>query len=346
MLFSEITGHNKIKDILIRSANAERVSHAYLFEGPSGVGKLSMARAFAMRLICENPVEDDSCGKCPSCSRYESQNHPDICEVTNQFYDPGRKSTDILVDTIRKMKSDVYIKPFLASRKVYIIPKADTMNLYAQNSLLKVLEEPPEYCTIILLAENSNSFLPTILSRATQLKFYPLSDTEVEGYLLQNFGNFEVEKISLAAKMCGGSIKKARELLESCELQQLREELLNCFFALFEGRRKTIYDFSLFLRQNKDEIDFLMNVIREILRDILYIGQTDDHKKIKNIDKTVRLKKLSEHIKPRNALRMLEILLKYDDYFSKNIGYGIISQCLSLELWEVINDRGYRSKIQ
>ena len=345
MLFSEITGHNKIKDMLIRLAESNRVGHAYLIEGPYGVGKLSVAKAFAKRLICEDPQSGDSCGKCGGCSMCDSQNHPDVCIVTNQLYDQSKKSTDILVDTIRKMKNDVYIKPFLASRKIYIIPKADTMNLYAQNSLLKILEEPPAYCTIILLAENINAFLPTILSRVVALKLYPLSDMEVEGYLQKNFGNVGGEKIALATKMCGGSIKKAIELLGNTDLQQLRDEFLDHIFALFEGRRKGIYDFSLFMRQNKDKVDFLMDIMRGVFRDILCIKQTGEFGEIVNIDKRVKLEKLSAQIKAKNALRMLEILFKYSDYFSKNIGYGIISQCLGLELWEAINDRGYRSKI-
>ena len=345
MLFSELPGHNKIKDILLHTAANNRIGHAYLFEGPSGVGKINFAKAFAQRLLCENPIHAEACGKCPSCSRCESGNHPDLSIVTNQLYDPTKKSTDILVETIRKMKSDVYVKPFLSTRKIYIIPKADTMNLYSQNSLLKVLEEPPGYCTIILLAENSNSFLPTIRSRVSEIKFYPLSEEEVECELSKIFHSADAEKIKLASKMSGGSLTMAKQFVEDEDKNLLRDELLNAVFALWEGRRKAIYDFSLLLKKNKDQIEFLMSIMRDLFRDILYIKQTNDSKGIINLDRRIKIEKLAENTTQKTSLRLIEIFLKYSDYFSKNIGYGSISQCIGLELWEAINDRGYRSKI-
>ena len=161
--FSDIAGHERIKNVLVRSFEDGHVGHAYIFEGCRGIGRLSAAKAFAQLLMCENPADGEVCGRCKSCAMAESENHPDIQIVTNQLYDSTKKSADILVDTVRCMKRDIYIKPYCAERKIYIVPRADTMNVHAQNSLLKVLEEPPEYCTIILIAENSNQFLPTIL---------------------------------------------------------------------------------------------------------------------------------------------------------------------------------------
>ena len=345
MLFSEVIGHSKIKDVLTRSVNSKRVGHAYIFEGQSGVGRLSAAKAFAQRLICESPSDTDSCGVCKACSQHRSGNHPDVQIVTNQLYDAGKKSTDILVDTIRSMKRDIYIKPYAAQRKVYIVPKADTMNLYAQNSLLKVLEEPPEYCVIILIAENSNAFLPTILSRAPVLKFYPLSENEVKEYLVNNCSEPDIDKIDLVSKMCGGSIGKAKVLLENSEILQLRDELLEHIYSLSGNRRKSIYDLTLLLKQNKDDVDFLLNVMQGLFRDLLYIKKTKSVEYITNSDKKVKIQKIADLLGERTPLALLEIVFKYSDYFAKNISYGLNAQCLSLELWEAINDRGYRSKV-
>ncbi|MBR5155652.1 MAG: DNA polymerase III subunit delta' [Clostridia bacterium] len=345
MLFSEVFGHNKIKDVLIRGANSGRVGHAYIFEGPQGVGRLSMAKAFAMRLMCENPNDDDSCGICKTCSQCMSQNNPDLRIVNNQLYDPSKKSTDILVDTVRNMKREIYIKPYAAERKVYIVPNADTMNLYAQNSLLKVLEEPPEYCTIILIAENSNLFLPTILSRAPILKFFPLAENEVREYLAKSSIECDADEIDIAAKMCQGSIGKAKELLEDSETGDLRNALLDSIFALVGERRKGIYELMLLLKQNKDEFEFLVNVMQSVFRDLIYVKNIENHPEITNGDKWIKLQKFADSIGRECPIRLNEILFKYSDYFSKNISYGLIAQCLSLELWEAINDRGYRSKI-
>ncbi len=345
MLFSEVFGHNKIKDVLIRGANTGRVGHAYIFEGTQGVGRLSTAKAFAMRLMCEDPKGEDACGVCKACSQCMSGNNPDVRIVTNQLYDQSKKSTDILVDTVRNMKREIYIKPYAAQRKVYIVPGADTMNLYAQNSLLKVLEEPPEYCTIILIAENSNMFLPTILSRAPILKFFPLSEDEVRKYLAHRSNEIDADKIDIAAKMCQGSIGKAKELLENSEADSLRSELLDSIFALRGNSRRGIYDLTLLLKQNKDEFEFMESVMQGLFQDLIYIKNMESPDNITSGDKLIKLQKFADSIGKRCPVRLNEILFKYSDCFSKNISYGIIAQCLSLELWEAINDRGYRSKI-
>ncbi len=345
MRFSEIIGHNRIKEVLTSGVKSGRVGHAYIFEGPEGVGKLSMAKAFASLLLCENSQNGDACGVCKSCSQCMSDNHPDMVVVTNQLYDKSKKSADILVDTIRNMKRDVYIKPYASERKIYIIPKSDTMNVFAQNSLLKVLEEPPAYCTMILLAENSNSFLPTILSRAPVLKFYPLDEALIREYLVKDCDFDDTDRIDLAAKMCQGSIGKAKELLENTDAAELRSELVNSIAALSEGRRKSIYDLVLVLKNNKDEQEFIMDVMQSVFCDLMYIKKTKMGEKIVNSDKKTIINKLAASVSDKTPLRLLEILLKYREYFSKNISYALSVQCLSLELWEAINDRGYRNKI-
>ena len=86
MLYKEVLGHNKIKDILTRAQSEARVGHAYIFEGPSGVGKLNMAKAFANHILCESPSKDDSCGVCKACSSCTPGNHPDVVVVTNEHY--------------------------------------------------------------------------------------------------------------------------------------------------------------------------------------------------------------------------------------------------------------------
>ncbi len=346
MMFSEITGHDRIKQVLVGAVRSGRIGHAYIFEGKQGVGKLSVAKAFASLIMCEAPARGEACGVCKSCAQSKSGSHPDVRIITNQLYDSSKKSTDILVDTIRNMKQEIYIKPYVADRKIYIIPNADTMNMYAQNSLLKVLEEPPEYCTIILLAENSGSFLPTILSRAPILKFFPLDETEVIEYLVKNCGEEDLEKLEVAAKMGEGSIGRAKAILENEETSALREELLGLIFALCGGRRKSIYDLTLFLKQNKDDIDFITDVMRGLFCDLLYLKNKNKEGSLTNSDKLARLRNMAERLSQKTPVLLLEILFKYSDYFSKNISYGLLVQCLSLELWEVINDRGYRRKVQ
>lgn len=336
-MLSAVLGHNKVKNVLTVSANENRVGHAYIFEGPRGVGRQTMAKEFAKLLLCENPDGGEPCGVCKNCTMCASGNHPDLQIITNQLYDEAKKSTDVLVDTVRNMKKDIYIKPFSSERKIYIMPNADTMNVYAQNSLLKVLEEPPDYCTIILIAENSNLFLPTILSRAVPLKFYPLADSLIADYLKSAYPNLDEQSVALAA-MSGGCIGRAKELAESDEVIKLRDELYQRISALAGKGNRSIYDLMLFLKHNKDDAKLIMDMMQGLFRDIMYAKQSDEGYGISNLDKLSDIKRMGDKIREGAPVKLLEILMKYNEYLSRNISYAQIAQCMSVELWEAIND--------
>ena len=343
MLYSEVLGHNKIKDILTRARSEARVGHAYIFEGPSGVGKLNMAKAFANHILCESPNLEDSCGVCRACSSCASANHPDVVVVTNEHYGIVKKTNNLAVDTIREMKNDIYIRPYLSDHKIYIVPYAETMNSFAQNSLLKVLEEPPAYCTIILLVENSNKLLDTVLSRSQILRFYPLDPWEICGYLMKKNADADKNRIELASYMCGGSLGRALEILENDELFELRSEALDLLFSLSNEKRKCISDFTVFLKENKNEFEFVLNIIQGVFRDLLYIKKTGNQNEVLNKDRIKNIEKLADSISEKTPLLLMESLLKHRSYQQMSMSFGLIAQNFSLEVWEAINDRGYRS---
>lgn len=343
MRFSEIYGHDKVKNVLQKAAAEERIGHAYIFEGQKGVGRMVSALTFAQLLVCENAENGISCGKCKNCSMADSLSHPDIRVITNQLYDEKKKSTDVLVDTIRSMKQEIYIKPYMAKRKIYIVPAADTMNVYAQNSLLKVLEEPPEYCTIILIAENSNMFLQTILSRAVLLRFEPLAKSLVEDYLCKKIEGMTPETARVKACMSGGSIGRAIELASDSKADGLRRETMNNIMLLAENNFKGLYDAVLFFKRNKNEIDFIMKIMQDFFRDLLCLHGTKSVQGIMNSDMQGELMRLDGMVSDAAPVRMLEATLKYSDYFSKNLSHALTVHCMVTELWEAIHDRSYRS---
>ncbi len=343
MLFSEIYGHDKVKNVLQKAVADKRIGHAYIFEGQKGVGRMTSALAFAQSLVCEESHDGAACGKCKSCSMAQSLSHPDIRIITNQLYDEKKKSTDVLVDTIRSMKQEIYIKPYMAKRKVYIVPFADTMNVYAQNSLLKVLEEPPEYCTIILIAENSNMFLPTILSRAVLIRFEPLARKVVEEYLCKNIEGMDAETAQIKACMSNGCIGRAMELALDAGADELRRETVRNIMLIAENGYKGFYDAVLFLKRNKNDIDFIMQVMQSFFRDLLCLCGTRDLDMIMNIDMKERLVRMCEVVPPAAPVQMLETILKYRDYFSKNLSHALTVHCMATELWEATHDRSYRS---
>ena len=143
-MFENIVGHQKQKEILSKSLENGNISHAYLFFGNSGIGKFKLACEFAKKILNTENLN----------------NHPDF-KVISKMSD----KKDILVEQIRKeLIDDVYIVPATGERKVYIINDAESLNIASQNTLLKTLEEPPKYITIILVSSNISAFLTTILS--------------------------------------------------------------------------------------------------------------------------------------------------------------------------------------
>ncbi|MEG1880472.1 MAG: DNA polymerase III subunit delta' C-terminal domain-containing protein, partial [Oscillospiraceae bacterium] len=299
----------------------------YIFDGKSGVGRYTTAQAFAHDFI-----------------GIESDYHPDIITVTNQLYDDTKKQTNLLVDTIRCMKKDVYIKPYSAEHKFYIIPNADSMNIEAQNSILKVFEEPPGYCTIILISENLNLFLPTIISRATTIHFQPLPTMEVEEYLI-NYANVDKNIAVSKAIMSGGSIGSALNLLDNPELDEIRNTTIEHIFSLSKIDNKNMYDFINFLKKNKENINFILGILSSCFKDILHIKHCGTNTEIINIDKKSELKHFSNKISENAAFAFCAITTKYERVIKTNANYPITMLCMVMEYWEEIHDRNYRSTI-
>ena len=330
MRWQNIVGHEKVKQLLRGSTESGHISHAYIFEGPSGVGRMTTAKAFAEEIVGAG-------------GSFNAENHPDIIVVTNELYNSSKKQANVLVDTIRSMKADVYIKPYMSDRKVYIIPNADSMASPAQNSLLQVFEEPPEYCTIILIAQNSNSLLPTILSRASLIRFLPLETKKIEKYLKEKKGIEDSLAKSISA-MSGGSIGEAIALLEDSEASALRAEVIDHLIKMYDSGHRPLYDFIKFLKQKKASIKLILNIMEGWSSDVVRLkfglaeGET-----ILNADKETELKEACSRITRGAAFRFEEIVAKYSLEIARNTNYPIAVQCMAMEYWEEIHGRNYRS---
>ena len=203
MYFSDIIGHEKVIANLINLVKTGKVGHAYIFTGAEGTGKLKTAKAFASALMCEQ-FDGDSCGVCKNCHLTFGNAHPDVKVVDYSMESDGKVKASISVDAVREFKTDVYLKPFYSGRKVYILDNADKLTVEAQNALLKIFEEPPEYTTVILICHNISKILSTILSRAVLVKFPALKPEELEIYLEKYYNNTDNKKIH--SRISNGSI--------------------------------------------------------------------------------------------------------------------------------------------
>ena len=201
--FQDILGHETIKEHFKKAIAVHKVSHAYILAGEAGMGRKSLANAFALTLLCEKG-QTEPCLECHACKQVLSGNHPDLIYVTHE------KPASIGVDDIREQINDtIQIRPYSANYKIYIVDEAEKMTVQAQNALLKTIEEPPAYAVIMLLTTNPDGFLPTILSRCVQLKLKPLPDSIIRSYLTEKMGVSE-SKSELYAAFARGNLGKAK----------------------------------------------------------------------------------------------------------------------------------------
>ncbi len=161
-------GNTKVVSEITNIIKNKSFGHAYLFSGIDGIGKFILAKEFAKSILCLDS-DETYCGKCDSCIKFEAS--PDFVVVEPE-------EGLIKVDVIRQLIENVMLKPTVSSRRVFIIRDAECMNTHAQNALLKILEEPPQYATIILTTANKEMILKTIKSRCTTFEFGKLKDDE------------------------------------------------------------------------------------------------------------------------------------------------------------------------
>ena len=190
MSFNDIFCQDKAIDILQRAFASDRWAHAYIFAGPEGVGKFKTANAWAKLLLCKEPVVQeglaDSCGSCQSCRLFDSGSNPDfnhIYKELREFTEEGKGKpppVDLPIDVIREFViAKASRRPTLSQRKVFVLSEAEKLNAHSQNCLLKVLEEPPEYCCIVLLCTRLEKLLPTTRSRCQIIRLGPIDEERI-----------------------------------------------------------------------------------------------------------------------------------------------------------------------
>lgn len=219
-LLTQLDAQPRVRDFLSHAVTTGRVSHAYLFVGAPGSGKLDAAWALAQALLCEN----DGCGACDACVRVARHTHPDV-----HVYEP-ESATGYLIAQVRDLLEDVALSPIRASRKVYIIDRAEQLRANTANALLKTLEEPPAHTVFILLGTSTDVMLPTIVSRCQCVPFRMLS-TEESTTAVAHATGLAPARCRMAVAVAG-SPSRAIEFLKSAERQEARRQMLRAVDAL------------------------------------------------------------------------------------------------------------------
>ncbi len=224
MGFEGLLGNEQLKDTLRTARRRGKLSHFYLLSGPRGSGKHTLADLIAAAMVCREP--NGPCGVCRDCRKIRSHTHPDYLTID----DPTKKT--VTVDLIREARSDIFVRPNEADRKVYLFPRAQDMGIPGQNALLKVLEEPPPYGVFLLLTDNAEKLLPTVRSRCVELKLRALPEALLRSELGREFPDASPEELKSAIFRSGGYLGQAREILSGEGLS----ENARAFAAAYAGR--------------------------------------------------------------------------------------------------------------
>lgn len=253
MSFNNLIGNEEIKQILQNTVKSNKISHSYMFIGQVGIGKTLFAKEFAKMILCQNNTNNKTCNKCKSCIEMENNSNPDFTLIQPI-------NSKIKIEQIRELQSKILEKPIISNKKVYIIKDADTMTQEASNCLLKTLEEPPEYITIILIGANESMFLNTIRSRCTKILFRKINDEILKKFLEDRYDFKNITNNML--KVFDGSIQKAISINNKKEIY---EELEKIFFNIEKLTLLDVLNKINCLYNNKEDIYEILDYINVIL---------------------------------------------------------------------------------
>lgn len=266
--FQDISGHEQIIEHLQNAIRQNKVSHAYIFNGEKGSGKKLLATTFAKTLQCEEGSVEP-CMKCKSCIQTDSRNQPDIIMVTHE-------KAGITVDDIRQqVNGDIEIKPYSSRYKIYIIDEAEKMNEAAQNALLKTIEEPPEYAVILLLADNAERLLPTILSRCVLLNLKPVSTEQIRKHLMEKRG-FTDYQAELSADFAQGNLGKAIRYAASDDFLAMKEDALRLLRKIDQMQLPELVEHIRSFTEHKLEVNDYIDLMILWYRDVLMFKVTNN----------------------------------------------------------------------
>lgn len=307
MAFERLIGQSKVKEILSELYVSGRVGHAYLFNGPSGIGKRSFAKEFSSLIMCPSAIGDSRCGKCECCVLMDSGTNPDYSIIGVAS---GKSS--IGVEAVRELQNDVITAPVFGKRKVYVIENAEKMTEQAQNALLKILEEPPAYAVIILICSNILSLLGTVRSRVTRIDFIRNSDEEIKvkyRQLCEEKGiEAESDKIELLCAYADGIMGRVDDFTDGSSVREKRSEIMGLLKKLLSGELTAKMKLAEVIDARNGNYDFALFTMMSYLRDTMLVSRMGKWAHIQNLDYRDDIYELGRNIGYYRAKECLEIV--------------------------------------
>jgi DNA polymerase-3 subunit delta' len=326
MPFSDFHGNAEVVHTLREMLAREHFPHAVILSGPPGSGKFTLSQMVAKAMNClERPLSDslpDFCGRCANCIRIAEadaleERFAEAVEARENMRDADKRDTrlfvqthpDVLiippdppqmlvkVDQIRHVIHEIYYKPVEGRERIYIFSDAEFMK-EAANSLLKILEEPPEFATLFLLTDNPAALLPTIRSRCMHLRLAPVAAAEVEQYLADVRPEWKPRERALVARVCGGGLGRARSFDLAAYLAARQDALAVLGPAMGNADRSALFRVTDAYRAGADgkaKTELLIRTLYSLLEDLLFLksGTAD---LVRNHDLQAELEKMSAEV--------------------------------------------------
>jgi DNA polymerase III subunit delta' len=324
MKFSEFKGNERVVEYFKKAIESQNLAHAYLFSGPEGVGKSTLARAISKALLCPNRTKDGACEKCAACHKFDSENHADF----HHFIPEGLY---FKIDEVRRIIHEVSLRPIEARWKVFLLERVDYMRDEPANALLKVLEEPPGEAVFILITEVAEVLLPTVRSRCQQFSFQPLAIDDVAKLLVQKM-EFKPKEAAELAQFSHGSPGRALNV-SAKQGNDIRDRVLATLEAALAPRTYyNLLDAVRAITVERTEMGERFLMLEELTRDLILLKMSGDAKLIHH-DAKERLTPLAERVGMSSLVQFYEKLLETREAVMKvNANIGLSLQALFLPL--------------
>jgi len=320
-----LVGNHCAVDMLKKHIVNETTRHAYLFAGPPGLGRRTLALRFAQALNCPTPVEPGiPCGECRDCKQIAAMQYTDLTVVQAEA-----EGGTLKVDQIREARRTLVLKPYQAKHRIALFLRFQEANDNAANALLKTLEEAPSYAVLILTADNPEQLLPTIVSRCEVLRLRPLKVEDLTKALESR--GVESGQAKLIAHISGGRFGYALRLLEDDSLLGRREERLNDLQTLISASRVEKFAYADKLSRDRESMRQAVLVWLSYWRDVM-LRTAEASTPLVNLDRNVEIEDLAQRLDLSMARGVVSGLEDVLEKMERNVNSRLLAEVLLLDL--------------